>query len=306
MKPLIDLIRKSLSLKVSLTLAVVLLVLTGLAATYITVHQTETMEEMTISKMQVAAKIGAQTYGSTLDQAIDSGAISINDVFDRNYQEIRGFDWAGKPKYHTKYDFFTDQAVLVFQDKFLDTEDVLFAVGADTNGYVPTHNTKFQKPMTGDATADSVGNRTKRIFNDKVGLTAALNMEPGLRQVYVRDTGETMWDVSAPIFVKGKHWGGFRLGVSIDQIEKRKRALFSSLLVVFGVFAAASLAMIFIMIRRAMKPVERLTTTADKISVGEGLNEPIKSQTIDEIGRLTKSLDRLRASMKAAMSRLGE
>ena len=25
-------------------------------------------------------------------------------------------------------------------------------------------------------------------------------------------TGETLWDASAPIWVKGKHWGALRLG----------------------------------------------------------------------------------------------
>jgi methyl-accepting chemotaxis protein len=31
-------------------------------------------------------------------------------------------------------------------------------------------------------------------------------------QTYKRDTGEVMHDLSAPIYVNGKHWGGFRIG----------------------------------------------------------------------------------------------
>ena len=39
--------------------------------------------------------------------------------------------------------------------------------------------------------------------------------------------------------------------------------------------------------------------------MGDGLETPIKSQSTDEIGQLTKAVERLRVSMKAAMSRLG-
>jgi hypothetical protein len=31
-------------------------------------------------------------------------------------------------------------------------------------------------------------------------------------QVYERDTGEKMWDISLPVYVEGRHWGAFRLG----------------------------------------------------------------------------------------------
>jgi HAMP domain-containing protein len=62
----------------------------------------------------------------------------------------------------------------------------------------------------------------------------------------------------------------------------------------------------FLVVRRATRPIVSLTEAADQISMGEGLDTPIKAASSDEIGQLTKSLDRLRASMKAAMSRLGQ
>jgi nitrogen fixation/metabolism regulation signal transduction histidine kinase len=89
------------------------------------------------------------------------------------------------------------------------------------------------------------------------------------------------------------------------RIEERKRALFLMLVSVFALFAFATVATMFAVVQRAMKPVVTLTATADQISLGEGLDTPIKSNSVDEIGQLTKTIDRLRASMKAAMSRLG-
>jgi methyl-accepting chemotaxis protein len=35
---------------------------------------------------------------------------------------------------------------------------------------------------------------------------------PFLIQTYRRDTGEIMHDISAPVYVNGRHWGGFRIG----------------------------------------------------------------------------------------------
>jgi HAMP domain-containing protein len=302
---LVSTVRQSLGLKISLKLAVLVVALTAGAAVVIVTTQTRQMEELTLEKAKVAAAIGARQYGDFFDNAIDLGQATVADVFDRNYVEIKGYDFKDKPKYHTRYDALTDRAVLVFQDKFLDQQDFVFAVGVDENGYLPTHNSRFQKAVTGDAQQDLAGNRTKRIFADPVGLAAAKNKDPSLVQVYKRDTGETMWDVSSPIFVKGKHWGGFRVAVSMERIETRQRALLFTLAAIFTIFTLVTLGAIFLLVHGAMRPVARLTEAATQISLGEGLELPIKPETDDEIGKLTKTIDRLRLSMKAAMQRLG-
>jgi HAMP domain-containing protein len=302
---LVHAVRTRLGATISLKLAVVLLVLTGLAATIITLNQARQMEELTLEKARLAAALGARQYGDVFDAAIDSGLLTVGDVFDRSYVEIKGWDWGDKPKYHTRYDTFTDKAVLVFQDKFLEYQDFIFAVGVDENGYLPTHNTRFQKPLTGAPGKDGPSNRTKRIFDDPVGLAAAKNLQPGLQQVYKRDTGETMWDVSSPVYVKGKHWGGFRIGVSIERIEARRSALLLTLAGIFAVFVLVTIATVFLVVQAAMRPVRALTEAAEAISMGDGLDVPVKTAAVDEIGLLTKAVDRLRISMKAAISRLG-
>jgi HAMP domain-containing protein len=302
---LVSAVRSRLSLKISLTLAVLLLVLTTGAAAYITYTRTEQMEASTKEKARLAASLGARQYGETFDNAIDSGLLTVNDVFDRSYVEIKGWSWGEKPKFHTRFDAFCDRAVLVFQDRFLESEDFVFAVGVDVNGYLPTHNTRYQQPLTGVPEKDLAGNRTKRIFNEPVGLAAAKNTEPGFLQDYPRDTGERMWDVSSPIYVKGKHWGGFRIGVSMERIAARKRDLAVTLSLVFAAFAAITILTMYLVVERAMRPVVELTAAAESISMGDGLDTAIKPQSTDEIGQLTKAVERLRVSMKAAMSRLG-
>ncbi len=302
---LVSTVRRSLGLKIALKLAILVVALTAAAAVIIVTAQTRQLEELTLEKAKVATAIGARQYGDFFDNAIDSGLATVADVFDRNYVEIKGYDFKDKPKYHTRFDALTDKAVLVFQDKFLEHEDFVFAVGVDENGYLPTHNSRFQKAVTGDALKDLAGNRTKRIFADPVGLAAAKNKDPALVQVYKRDTGETMWDVSSPILVKGKHWGGFRVAVSMERIEAQQRTLLLILAGIFGIFTIVSVGAIFLLLQIAMRPVSALTDAATQISLGEALDTPIKPESEDEIGRLTKTIDRLRVSMKAAMQRLG-
>ena len=302
-----ELVKRKLSLKVSLTLALITIPPMVVAAYLITSRESENVFELTIENGKVAAMTGAQMYGTALDAAIDNGILTLSDVFEPVYEEIKGFDFGESPRFHTKYDFYTDRAVIGFQDELLQSSpDFLYAVGGDMSGYTPTHDSKFDQPLTGDRTKDLSGNRTKRKFWTAMHQKAAANLEPVLRQPYLRDTGEAAWDVSAPIFVKGRHFGAFRVAVSVDSIAAHKHALLLQLMVVFGFLAVVTIGFIFLMLRRSMRPLEHLAKLANEISTGEGLDKPIKPVTTDEIGQMAKSLNRLRASLHSAMGRLGE
>lgn len=85
------------------------------------------------------------------------------------------------------------------------------------NGYFPTHNKCFDQPLTGNYDVDLVKSRSKRIFNDPTGIRCGSHTESFLLQTYKRDTGEIMHDLSVPIYVGGKHWGGFRVGFAAEK-----------------------------------------------------------------------------------------
>ncbi len=297
---------KSVVLKISLPFIGLMILLTSVVAIVIVHKWTNGVEEATFTKGKLAANIGAQSYGTILEEAVNQGQLTLQEVFDHSYIPIEGYDWGENSKYHTHYDSITDRVMLLFQDRFLDDPHFVYAVGVDINGYVPTHNTVYQKPITGQEEQDKLGNRSKRIFNDKIGMAAAKNTKNGFRQKYLRDTGETTWDISSPIFVKGRQWGGFRVGLAITEIEQQKSALIFSLLLMFGVFLVLLIVSVYVIIKRALAPLGKLTTEAEQISMGEGLATPLQSDSSDELGRLTKALDRLRTSMKAAMERLGD
>jgi HAMP domain-containing protein len=301
-------IQSRLSLRIALKLALPLGLITVAAAVAVTVLQTSRMKGMIKEKARLAAAVGARQYGQTFDEAIDSGLLTVADVFDTEYQEIKGWNFGPHPKYHTRYDFFTDMSMLVFEDRFLDSEDFVFAFGMDANAYVPTHNSAFSKPLVGNPDRDDALNRTKRKFEDLVSLTAAHNATaPVLVQEYRPEVdGMDVLDVSAPIFVKGRHWGAFRVALSNERVNAHSRDLLLTLVGIFLFLGLVAVASMYALLTRAMRPVEALTAAADRISLGEDLEVPLKAKSADEIGRLTRAIDRLRASMRAAMERLGE
>ena len=164
----------------------------------------------TNAKVRDIAIEAANQIGEIFEHAISSGELSESAVFDSNYKQVAN---TNPPKYHSLFDGFTDNKFPAVQESILDNNTFIIYAGAvDKNGYFPTHNKKFSQPVTGDHEKDLINSRTKRIFDDPTGIRCARNTETFLLQTYKRDTGETMHDLSAPIFVNGKHWGGFRVG----------------------------------------------------------------------------------------------
>jgi methyl-accepting chemotaxis protein len=160
------------------------------------------------------ARDASDNIQARFEKAIRQGEISEADLFDRNYQKI---PHTNPQKYSTRFDRFADQVLPQIQeDILLQHQFLAFAITTDDHGYVPTHNNKFCNPLTGDPEKDLAGNRTKRLFNDKTGARCGSHTQKLLLQTYKRDTGEVMHDLSVPIYVNGKHWGGFRIGYTSD------------------------------------------------------------------------------------------
>ena len=156
------------------------------------------------------AREGAAHIARQFEQDLDSGRLSLDDLFDRHYQPVAN---THPVKFRTRFDRYTDQVLPAIQEPLLRRhEGLVFAIACTPQGYVPTHNQAFSQPLTGDVARDTLGNRTKRKFDDRTGVRCGSHEQAVLLQTYTRDTGELMHDLSVPIHIKGRHWGGFRLG----------------------------------------------------------------------------------------------
>ncbi len=144
------------------------------------------------------------------DLLLTSGKLSVPQLFDTFYIPIPN---TSPQKFHTQYDRVTDGVIRPIIDKYLALDKrLVFVVPVDVNGYLPTHNSRYSRPLTGDSDVDAKWNRTKRLFSDRTGLAAAHNKKPFLLQRYSRDTGEVMSDLSVPIIIQNRHWGAVRIG----------------------------------------------------------------------------------------------
>ncbi|HEY0288781.1 MAG TPA: methyl-accepting chemotaxis protein [Pseudomonas sp.] len=156
------------------------------------------------------AREGASQIAGRFQEDIAQGRVSLDDLFDRSYQLIAN---TSPSKYQTRFDRYTDQVLPAIQEPLLQRhEGLVFAIACTPQGYVPTHNKAFSLPLTGDTAIDTVQNRTKRKFDDRTGVRCGSHQQAVLLQTYTRDTGELMHDLSVPIMVNGRHWGGLRLG----------------------------------------------------------------------------------------------
>lgn len=152
-------------------------------------------------------------------EAVEKRAISMDALFDEMYRPIAGSD---PQQMMTRFVPFTDSVLPALQEPMLGlSRNIVFCAAIDRNGYIPTHNLKFSQPQKPGETAwNTAHSRNRRIFNDRVGLAAGRSTRPFLLQAYRRDMGNgefrMMKDVSAPITVLGRHWGGLRLAYLVD------------------------------------------------------------------------------------------
>ena len=156
----------------------------------------------------------AKQISAAFESAIERGDIRLEQLMDENYREIPGTD----PKqYLTDYVAFTDRILPPIQDAIQKIDPrIAFCVAWAEGGYLPTHNPNYRLPQGPDPVWNNANCRNRRLFNDRAVRKVAANTKPFLLQTYRRDMGGgnfvLMKDVSSPVYVRGRHWGAFRMG----------------------------------------------------------------------------------------------
>ena len=184
------------------------------AAEYSNAVLAQTSEQNYHQQFFNIARQTADAVSASFEAAIAQGKLSESALFDRNYVPVEN---TNPQKYTTQYDRFTDQVLPAIQEPALEQHaNMVYAIATDPNGFIPTHNNQFANPPVGDYATDLVKSRSKRLFQDRTGARCGCHTNTMLLQTYKRDTGEVMHDLSVPIFVNGRHWGGLRIGYWTD------------------------------------------------------------------------------------------
>jgi methyl-accepting chemotaxis protein len=159
----------------------------------------------------------AAEISDAFESALASGQTGMRELFDEAYRPIAGSD---PQQFMTAFVPLTDRLLPPIQEPVLDFDPrIVFCAAVDRNGFLPTHNLKYNLKQGDDPVWNATNCRNRRMFNDRTGLGAGRNTQPFLLQTYRRDMGggvfALMKDCSAPITVRGRHWGGLRIAFKV-------------------------------------------------------------------------------------------
>jgi aerotaxis receptor len=144
---------------------------------------------------EVAASVG-EAFAASLAR----GEIGETDLFSNDLVPIVGSD---PPQFEAPFTALARRVLPPLQEPVLRLDPrIQFCVAAFRNGYVPAHHRR----------ADS---QDRRLFDDRIGLSAARTSRAFLLQSYVADLADGSQapcrEVDAAIQVNGRQWGAMRL-----------------------------------------------------------------------------------------------
>jgi HAMP domain-containing protein len=97
--------------------------------------------------------------------------------------------------------------------------------------------------------------------------------------------------------------GAVRVGLWDDTIQQDVRKTLLPIILVTAICLGVAAILAVVIASSVVKPIIELAAAADAMSRGQ-LDLPIAVRSEDEIGELARSLERMRASLKAAITRL--
>jgi methyl-accepting chemotaxis protein len=172
----------------------------------------ETIDTPFIRKcVETAAEISA-----LFEAAVAKGEISMDALFDTDYKQVPG---VMPPHYVVRHTDFCAGLLQSLFDRVVASSDRIVACTAgDMNNYYPSINSAFAKPPTQDPAFNAANSRARTRQLDRTSLNMMASNKPFLVQTYRRNMGtrfDMMKNVSAPITVNGRRWGGLRIMVRV-------------------------------------------------------------------------------------------
>ena len=152
-----------------------------------------------------------------VERGVESGEISMDDVFDRNYRLIEG---TNPEQFDTRFCDFADRHVRPILDRVKGSDDRLIGSAiTDVNGYLPTHLTERSHVPGPDPVWNDAHCRNKRIFMDETTGAAIVSEKPAMLATYRMELGDKfipVKNVFVPLWIKGRRWGNYELAYRDD------------------------------------------------------------------------------------------
>jgi len=159
----------------------------------------------------------ARQMSRLLEQAVDRGEITLDDLFDTNYQQVPGVE---PPHYVVRHTDYTARVLgPICNETVSASPDILACTPGDMNNYYPIINAAFAKPPTNDPVWNAANSRARTKQLDRTSLNQMKSKKSFLLQTYRRNMGggrfDLMKNISSPIIIKGRQWGILRIMVRV-------------------------------------------------------------------------------------------
>ncbi|MBA4764724.1 methyl-accepting chemotaxis protein [Qipengyuania huizhouensis] len=168
------------------------------------------------SQMVEKAQHFAAEVIATAEKAINSGSLSMDQLFDDNYRLLEG---TNPKQYRTALSDWADAHWRPINDRVVgEGGPIMMCSQADMKGFLPTHITDRCRKPTGDLTHDTTYCRNGRIMLYAIDKKAKQQNDAYMMAVY-RQEGDgknyvVVRNVYVPIVINGRRWGDFELAYS--------------------------------------------------------------------------------------------
>jgi methyl-accepting chemotaxis protein len=159
------------------------------------------------------------TVASAIEAAIATDELTVDAVFDTDYQPIEG---SNPPQFATRFCAVADRIVQPLLDAVVASDNrVTGAVITDMNGYLPTHISARSLPQRPDDPAwNALNCRNRCNFLDDATARAIASDADFMLTTYRQNLGvhgyRTVKNVFVPLYFDGKRWGNLEVAYTID------------------------------------------------------------------------------------------
>lgn len=170
------------------------------------------------SRYIALAEEGADEVTALIGQALDSGALSMADLFDTRYRPVAGSD---PVQYENGFTAFADRMIRPVLDRRTGQDgSIVGCCLIDMNGYLPTHiSTRSQPQRPGSPRWNMEHARNRQIFMDSQTRRALDAEGDFFLFTYRQDLGEGRYralrSVLVPLLFAGRRWGLYEVGYLI-------------------------------------------------------------------------------------------
>jgi methyl-accepting chemotaxis protein len=152
-----------------------------------------------------------------VEHAIEAGEVTLEDVFDRDYQIVEG---SNPVQYTVRFNDVADRYVRPVLDRTRasDSRIIGTAIG-DMNGYLPTHLSERSHPQGPDPVWNDAHCRNRRIMIDDQTRMALASDRPATLATYRMELGDKkipVKNIYVPLWVKGRRWGNLEIAYRDD------------------------------------------------------------------------------------------